>query len=106
MAKEMLLVDPALIDTMQMNNPPALNSHNITNRVIQEADASINNALFDKMLPPSEQLLYYNQALQKREQYVDQKRFLKRFQRAKMIRWKRKSLTVFHAPIAIKRIYL
>ena len=72
MAKEMLLVDPALIDTIQMNQPPALTSHNITKRVIQEADDSINNALSDKMLTPSEQLLYYNQALQKREQYVDQ----------------------------------
>ena len=68
----MLLVDPALIDSIQMNQPPALTSHNITKRVIQEADASINNALSDKMLTPSEQLLYYNQALQKREQYVDQ----------------------------------
>ena len=66
----MLLVDPALIDSIQMNQPPALTSHNITKRVIQEADASINNALSDKMLTPSEQLLYYNQALQKREQHA------------------------------------
>ena len=71
MAKEMLLVDPSVIETMQINQPPALTSHNITRRVIQEADDSIKSALSDNMLTPSEQVLYYNQALQKREQYVD-----------------------------------
>ena len=67
----MLLVDPSVIDTLQLNQPPALTSHNITKRVIQEADASIDSALSDKMLTPSEKLLYYNQALQKREHYAD-----------------------------------
>ena len=71
MAKEMLLVDPSVIETMQINQPPPLTSHNITRRVIQEADDSIKSALSDNMLTPSEQVLYYNQALQKREQYTD-----------------------------------
>ena len=85
MAKEMLLVDPALIDSIQMNQPPALTSHNITKRVIQEADDSINNALSDKMLTPSEQLLYYNQALQKREQHAQHAQHAQHVQHAQQI---------------------
>ena len=65
----MLIVDPAIIETMQINQPPALTSQNITRRVIQEADNSINSALANNMLTPSEQVLYYNHALQKREQF-------------------------------------
>ncbi len=67
----MLLVDPGVIETMQINQPPPLTSHTMTRRVMQEADNSINSVLSDSMLTPSEQVLYYNQALQKREQYAD-----------------------------------
>ena len=67
----MLIVDPAIIETLQFNQPPALTSQNITRRVIHEADDSINSALANDMLTPSEQVLYYNQALQKRDQFAD-----------------------------------
>ena len=67
----MLIVDPAIIETLQFNQPPALTSQNITRRVIQEADDSINSALANDMLTPSEQVMYYNQALQKRDQFSD-----------------------------------
>ena len=67
----MLLVDPAMLESLQANtnpSPPAPTSQNIANRVIQETDNDINNILSSNM-KPSEQVHFYNQSLQKREQY-------------------------------------
>ena len=69
MAREMLLVDPAMLAALQSNKTPPT-SQNIASRVIQEADNDINNILNSDM-EPNDQLLHYNQSLQKRDQYAD-----------------------------------
>ena len=70
MAREMLLVDPVMLETLQADTRPPPTSQHIKNRVIQETDNDINTILTSKM-DPSEQVQQYNQALQKREQYAD-----------------------------------
>ncbi len=70
MAREMLLVDPAMLESLQTNSHLRPTSQNIATRVIQETDNDINNILASDM-KPSEQVLHYNQALQKRDQYAD-----------------------------------
>ena len=70
MAREMLLVDPTMLESLQTKSNPPQTSQNIGTRVIQETDNDINNILSSNM-NPSEQVLFYNQALQKRDQYSD-----------------------------------
>ena len=72
MAREMLLVDPAMLESLQTNNNSPPTSQNISTRVIQETDNDINNILSSNM-KPSDQVLLYNQSLQKRDQYSDVK---------------------------------
>ena len=72
MAKEMAIVDPAVLKTIQLNKMttrPA--AQNIRTRVLQEKDSSIKNTLADEMLTPSDKLFFYNQALQSRGQYSE-----------------------------------
>ena len=91
MAKEMILVDPAMWAALNSNNKqnnisssntssssigdndirPAPTSTNIATRVVQQTDKDINNIL-NSDLDPNEQVLLYSQALQKRDRYVDQ----------------------------------
>ena len=70
MAREMLLVDPTMLESLQTKTNPPQTSQNIGTRVIQETDNDINNILSSNM-NPSEQVLFYNQSLQKRDQYSD-----------------------------------
>jgi len=70
MAREMLLVDPTMLEFLQTKTNPPQTSQNIGTRVIQETDNDINNILSSNM-SPTEQVLFYNQALQKRDQYSD-----------------------------------
>ena len=86
MAKEMILVDPAMWAALNSNNKqnssssssigdndirPAPTSTNIATRVVQQTDKDINNIL-NSDLDPNEQVLLYSQALQKRDRYADQ----------------------------------
>ena len=77
MAKEMVLVDPAIWTALQANNrsnndvQAMPTSDSIPTRVVQQTDKDINNILTSS-LDPNEQVLFYNQALHKREQFADQ----------------------------------
>ena len=86
MAKEMILVDPAMWAALNSYNKqnssssssigdndirPAPTSTNIATRVVQQTDKDINNIL-NSDLDPNEQVLLYSQAVQKRDRYADQ----------------------------------
>ncbi|MCP5007341.1 MAG: hypothetical protein GY941_25890 [Planctomycetes bacterium] len=77
MAKEMILVDPAMWTALNNNNNKSSNtqstplSNNIATRVVRQTDKDISNILSSD-LDPNEQAFLYSQALQKREQYADQ----------------------------------
>lgn len=72
MAKEMLLVDPSILETAQCNKFSTLapNLQNIKTRVLKESDNQIRSTLDNDMLNPSEKLLYYNQALMRHDNYT------------------------------------
>ena len=77
MAKEMILVDPAMWTALNNSNNKSTNtqstplSNNIATRVVRQTDKDISNILSSD-LDPNEQAFLYSQALQKREQYADQ----------------------------------
>lgn len=72
MARTMALIEPSLLQTIQLNRMTTLpTSQNIKTRVLQELDNNIKTTLADDMLTPSDKLFYYNQALQSRDQYSD-----------------------------------
>ena len=76
MAKEMILVDPAMWTALNNNNKSSNTqstplSNNIATRVVRQTDKDISNILSSD-LDPNEQAFLYSQALQKREQYADQ----------------------------------